>query len=284
MARLYAILGAVLAILEGGGMNTRKGFIRDGFGLAAILAAQSAPAILVRSMVAARNGIAAAKRGWVNPYVTDGLVAMWDGEWNAGGGVHDPNATVWKDLSGNGNDLNVDSSVSRFTDNSFVVQANSIGSLGSNVLTKSDGITTLQCAIRDINYQYNTNAVYIFGGPWYMLCKRTNNISASISDYIGSTRVGGYKIGYDGSSDLREAKVITVVRNGMNKGDIYFGDEKIVTSSSTAGATYSPPSGIMISAASFGTEHFNIKMYSRALTDEEIAANSSIDKARFNIA
>ena len=29
--------------------------------------------------------------GWQNPYVTDGLVAMWDGEWNAGGGMHDAN-------------------------------------------------------------------------------------------------------------------------------------------------------------------------------------------------
>ena len=41
---------------------------------------------------------------WTNPYVTDGLVAMWDGEWNAGGGIHDANATTWKDLIGN-NDL-----------------------------------------------------------------------------------------------------------------------------------------------------------------------------------
>ena len=40
------------------------------------------------------------KKGWTNPYVTDGLIAMWDGEWNAGGGVHDPNATAWKDLVG----------------------------------------------------------------------------------------------------------------------------------------------------------------------------------------
>lgn len=47
--------------------------------------------------------------GWVNPYITDGLVAMWDGEWNAGGGVHDASATVWKDIVGN-TDLNVRSS------------------------------------------------------------------------------------------------------------------------------------------------------------------------------
>ena len=34
-------------------------------------------------------------------YVTDGLVARWDGIDNAGTGTHDPNATVWKDLAGN---------------------------------------------------------------------------------------------------------------------------------------------------------------------------------------
>lgn len=36
-------------------------------------------------------------------YVQDGLVAMWDGIENAGWGVHDPNATVWKDLVGTNN-------------------------------------------------------------------------------------------------------------------------------------------------------------------------------------
>ena len=58
-------------------------------------------------MIGARTAAWAKSGGWVNPYVPDGLVAMWDGEWNAGGGVHDPNATVWKDLSGNGYDMNV---------------------------------------------------------------------------------------------------------------------------------------------------------------------------------
>ena len=37
---------------------------------------------------------------WQNPYVTNGLVAMWDAEWNIGNGRHDPSATVWKDLVG----------------------------------------------------------------------------------------------------------------------------------------------------------------------------------------
>ena len=33
-------------------------------------------------------------------YVQDGLIAQWDGIDNVGTGVHDPNATVWKDLAG----------------------------------------------------------------------------------------------------------------------------------------------------------------------------------------
>lgn len=45
-----------------------------------------------------RRRILAAMGGWHNPYVTDGLVAMWDGEWNAGGGVHDHQAEEWIDL------------------------------------------------------------------------------------------------------------------------------------------------------------------------------------------
>ena len=46
--------------------------------------------------------IATPKSRWTSAraYVQDGLVAMWDGIENAGYGVHDENATVWKDLIG----------------------------------------------------------------------------------------------------------------------------------------------------------------------------------------
>ena len=46
--------------------------------------------------------IATPKSRWTSAraYVQDGLVAMWDGIENAGYGVHDANATTWKDLVG----------------------------------------------------------------------------------------------------------------------------------------------------------------------------------------
>ena len=39
-------------------------------------------------------------RPWHNPYITNGLIGMWDGEWNAGPGLHDANATGLFDLTG----------------------------------------------------------------------------------------------------------------------------------------------------------------------------------------
>ena len=40
-----------------------------------------------------------------NPYITDGLIAMWDGTWNIGLGTHDEMTTVWRDITGNGYDI-----------------------------------------------------------------------------------------------------------------------------------------------------------------------------------
>ena len=46
-----------------------------------------------------RNALMSGKRTpTAKDYVQDGLVAMWDGIENAGWGIHDANATVWKDL------------------------------------------------------------------------------------------------------------------------------------------------------------------------------------------
>ena len=57
-------------------------------------------------LIAARAGVWTKSGYTAKDYVQDGLIAMWDGIENAGWGVHDPNATVWKDLVG-GYDLTV---------------------------------------------------------------------------------------------------------------------------------------------------------------------------------
>lgn len=79
---------------------------------------------------------------WRNPYVTNGLVAMWDGEWNAGGGVHDPNATVWKDLTEQtGNAVKVGSPT--WTDNAGVTNG-----IGNTFLVAFDNSSPIISAIK----------------------------------------------------------------------------------------------------------------------------------------
>ena len=52
-----------------------------------------------RSNLGAASSIArSSAKSFENPYITDGLVAMFDGEWNAGFGKHNLSATSWKDL------------------------------------------------------------------------------------------------------------------------------------------------------------------------------------------
>ena len=63
-------------------------------------------AALALTTTAQGNGIPTTGR-----YVTDGLIAWYDGIDNAGSGNHDNSATVWKDLSGNGYDGTVGANV-----------------------------------------------------------------------------------------------------------------------------------------------------------------------------
>ena len=37
-------------------------------------------------ILAARNAYWVWENPWKNPYITDGLISMWDGQWNVGGG------------------------------------------------------------------------------------------------------------------------------------------------------------------------------------------------------
>lgn len=273
-------------------MTTRRNILKGGAGLAAILAAQSAPAILVRSMVAARNGIMAAKGSWVNPYVTDGLVAMWDGEWNAGGGVHDANATVWKDLIGN-RDWTLGTSTSyEWTANSF--DAKDQFAATQDFIDGSLVNTVEVCAkIKTPSTWKTANLAFIIIGrvsasasstrPYYGLLYRNTaanlalmggfsyfdgsanefaGVPASFSfpNYDATAGVIGY---FDGVS--RDASgVNTLDYNAATRGTV-----------ARIGGTAQQPMPI---------EVYNIRLYSRSITSVEIAANYAVDKARFNLA
>ena len=87
------------------------------------------------------------KKGWTNPYVTDGLVAMWDGEWNVAGGVHDATATSWKDLVGS-NDARIAEGGS-WGSSYLACDGVACGAICANIQPGSVG--TIECVVSGID-------------------------------------------------------------------------------------------------------------------------------------
>ena len=224
-------------------------------------------------MLGARTA-AWAKSGGVptaRDYVQDGLIAMWDGIENAGWGVHEPNATVWKDLVGS-NDFNFIGSPSVESDN-FRFYGDSY----CNVKTE----LTAACieVVASFNSDKINNAVFsahIQGRP--QLTKTTS---------------GGWGFGYTGyrwpSSLLSpyDNLVHTFVYNNR-EGNSEESIDGIFKASyelkqidcSSLYLAYAQNSGVTYKGEA---SVYCVRIYSEQLERGEIAANYAVDKARFNL-
>lgn len=218
---------------------------------------------------------------WTNPYITNGLVAMWDGEWNAGGGVHDGAATVWKDIVGT-YDCTVRAGVEwgglyatcssavkswAFCASAIQDQINTIEVVmtraSSGVLFCS-GQTPSNADVRTSN-KYNSNTLY---------CN-----TATIAVMSGTAVINALK-------DSPEPHHIAF-KGGVSK--IYVNGVGYIASTSSAGGIISSDH-ISIGGREYnagnsliGDKIYCLRIYSRALTDDEVAENYAVDKARFGL-
>lgn len=267
-------------------MRTRRDIVKAGAGLAAIIAAGRAPAALVRSMIAARNALMSGGGGWKNPYVTEGLIAMWDGEWNAGGGVHDPSATVWKDIAVGTHDIPLSSVVSSFSANSFDYISG--GAYMKNSIDVVNAVWgegyTVELIIKELESPLSDSNAMIFGGAFSrtgaFFATRDTNIRCCIRDGNGMTLSRSRNDNLSFATSYANGNYLGYL-DGVRKYSIY----RTPYTSSTA-ATYF---GVG-STGSFGwvsrsgkTKFYIIRIYSRVLTAAEIAANYAVDKARFGL-
>lgn len=207
-------------------------------------------------------------------YVQDGLVAMWDGIENAGWGVHDPSATTWKDLSGNGHDLINDGAV--VGDKCFTTSAS--GRLyGDYEITN---VVSLECVCREYSTSIYSMCVWISGAQ--------RSIARQNRLMLASVRNGycekGFTCGVDEISALSFVNVGTGeligAKNGvfstLQTGNTDWGGVLYVS----VGARKRNAS--TIDCYSMG-DYYCIRLYSRALTAAEVAHNYEIDKVRFNL-
>ena len=249
----------------------------------------SALAKPVRSSLGA-DGALKGEKGWQNPYVTNGLIAMWDGEWNAGGGVHDSNAAKWVDLSGNGHDLNC-FSVPNWGENGCGVASK------DNVFYTSDAAWFRDCWTSSAGVMVEivlsncdaSGPAFGFGGQWGTWqswdIQRVgiNVVSANARWRTIASVMGDWAYLSQNS---------WIVRAWANQTDVKVWNDK---DTATDSYTYQGYSGNGLAIGSRGdfsqysspallkATYKSVRVYSHQLTAAEIASNSAIDKARFDL-
>lgn len=221
-------------------------------------------------------------------YVQSGLVAMWDGIENAGWGVHDASATVWKDLIGN-RDWTLGPSASyTWTGNSFDAKKQNAATMS---FVNGSLVTAMEFCVRTkaAASPSSGNSAFILIGresssaaPYYGLLYRRGPddvralmggrayYTATYSEFAGS-RVS---VSFPDYADLNGVAYF----NGASRSAS--GDNTLDYNASTRG-TIARIGGI--ASESMPVEVFCVRLYSRALTAEKIAHNYAIDKERFNL-
>ena len=215
---------------------------------------------------------------WTNPYVTNDLVAMWDGEWNAGGGVHDAAATTWMNLV-TGDTASLPSGFTVGADCISVANANQSLVVSDYsgadftveyVFALADSNTGRECLFESLaaNGGFRYKAASYVQDIWasnsyaWNLVPRTGNIG--VRHHIASAWTGIYTSGGSVGKDYVDG--------------VYF------TGGSLTGVSQNL-NGFRIGRSGYTTyqDVCCVRLYSRALTAAEISANYAIDKARFNL-
>ncbi|MBO6031853.1 MAG: hypothetical protein J6Q22_10470 [Prevotella sp.] len=213
-------------------------------------------------------------------YVTNGLIAMWDGEWNAGLGLHDSNAIVWIDLTGNGNNLS---------------EINGTITWGNNFLLSNHGCiyaTDVGFAVNDgksdrtieiVSYGARNGAQRVHltiyngdSGTWGLGHYMWTDIQPKAGYSFSSSNLA--IAGFPKVKDLCLSKCIRLLGNVCNmtiNADTYAESTRMNYTSRRLFVGNAPNS-------TFDDEVrvYCVRIYDRVLTDEEVSWNFSIDKKR----
>lgn len=231
--------------------------------------------------------------GWQNPYVTDGLVAMWDGQWNVGGGVHDAAAIEWKDLVGT-NDLTMDSNVvwqdkcsfqnewkkTAVRENASVDWAFAEVVCDWSLLAGVERIGALFSAglyiTKDMPSVYGNWAAWYNGGRTKYFCQfdaigRPTKY-AEIESPVADTSALMGTLAFDKENQIvwKDAQQLEMLDKSVSH--FYNETNKIFIGSNQSD-----------NERSFKGKIYCIRLYSSVLSQMQIAANYAIDKARFNL-
>ena len=236
-----------------------------------------------RGAVGAAGASQKSAASWVNPYITDELVAQWDGEWNIGGGLHDSNTTVWKDISGHGRDLT--SSSFRWIDNALDDSASNIRLDLGDLSGEFPSAITLEAVVRCPNFRNNGFIFDFYNHSSAGISLYTTNmaspygIRAQLRNSTGNNNTGVATV------NAQYQTAVTLVWEAI--GGRLYGFGSLTFPSSSLAFTV-PPVYYLLGASNGSYNNFrgfvySLRVYNRGLTDQEILANYMVDKQRFGL-
>ena len=215
-------------------------------------------------------------------YVSNGLVACWDGIENAGMGMHDANATAWKDVVG-GYEFaltGVTVEADRMTFDGTATSYGTLDSVGSTATfgAAKNGTMEIVFASRtasgtQVLLQSTSGIGLAFG--FYQGNILSSTVSSPVFPFSQGTATNSVSIRYSSSKP-----VSPICTNGW------------ALAAGSGSDAWGNPSGtttfIGVRATKAANTHFPgsiycIRLYSRQLTDAEIAFNQSIDRMRFMV-
>lgn len=217
-----------------------------------------------------------------NPYVTDGLIAMWDAEWNCVLGLHSMDATKWNDII-SGYNLQLASGTPTWE-------------AKANVINGKWGIVSpeLQSLFKAAN-KNNLSYELCFSALPYNINSTTlgfnNDTVIGIITYLNNIGDWCWSTGWIPSTKFKTTRkgTLSVVRNGQtSRTDVYEDGEVCGGKKSSKGDPTDNTFGIgygygQWNNAPTGIKIHCIRVYNRMLTESEIQKNKDIDADRFSI-
>ena len=228
--------------------------------------------------------IAASYGSKKNPYVTKGLVAMWDGEWNAGLGKHDAKATKWKDIVGKSDCDPV--GAPKFSGNSVELDGNSCWKINpSPELLKAvlNPSMTCEIALRFGKDATMSNEGFVgFGKSNSRVLWGFAGAPMSANESITFQRKGTPSpVSWRSNGKVEGLHTIVIYANNDEAMGLIDGTQCVRI---TPGSATNPEPCYIGYIDGFGKmigEIYSVRIYNRALDERELQSNHAIDKKRF---
>ena len=225
-------------------------------------------------------------------YILDGLVAHWDGEFNVGyDAAHDGSATTWTDLTGNGQDITVPNNAS------FSAKGlDTVRRYGKNVENWERIKEAFTNSVYTVEIAFNkTNEVATSSSALgTKLCKML--MFGNEGYYVGLDEDD--KAGFQPTWERYEGGLARYVKLSSNLGQhtltcvqnktavVIKADDKSKTINNSLATIASLANGFRFNRSYYvdvgldGT-YYDIRIYGRCLSDDEIAVNRAVDQVRF---